>query len=159
MKKNRPKVSVYLQKQVKMSHIPSKQQFEHWAQAALIKKKTPVEVTLRIVDSAESAQLNEKYRHKKGPTNVLSFTYSPIPGADHDSMGDLVLCADLVKQEAHCEHKTIVSHWAHLLIHGLLHLQGYDHEQPDEAKVMETLETKIMEKLGFPNPYLEMAKG
>lgn len=101
---------------------------------------------MRIVDEAESQQLNTSYRYKLGPTNVLSFPYS-------DASGDIVICAPLVQQEAKAQNKTETAHWAHLVIHGTLHVCGYDHREPTEAEHMEKLETDALTQLGFANPY------
>lgn len=144
---------VYLQNKAKWPNTPSKIQFQRWAKQALMSKTTANEVTLCIVTPAQSAELNKTYRHKDGPTNVLSFSYSPIPGEQSISLGDLAICAELVEREAQEQHKTIEAHWAHLTVHGLLHLQGYDHEQNTAALAMENLETQILQQLGFPDPY------
>lgn len=84
---------------------------------------------------------------------MLSFPYAPIPGEEVAPLGDLVICAELVKQEAEAEHKSVEAHWAHLTVHGLLHLQGYDHLETQDALIMERLETQILQQLGFPDPY------
>jgi probable rRNA maturation factor len=115
---------------------------------------SPCEITIRLVDAPESYALNEAYRGKSAPTNVLSFP------ADHDLpldvplLGDLVICLPVVQAEARDQGKTETAHLAHLTIHGLLHLHGYDHETEEDALEMETLEIGILEKLGYANPYL-----
>jgi len=122
-------------------------------------------VSLRIVSANESQQLNNDYRGKNRPTNVLSFPMqldTPIP-SDQEAgeeyrmpgpfLGDLAICAEVVAREARQQHKTAVAHWAHMLVHGMLHLQGYDHIQDDEAEQMEQLEIRILQQLGFANPY------
>jgi probable rRNA maturation factor len=111
------------------------------------------ECSLRLVDSNESAQLNEQYRHKSGPTNVLSFPYEPMPGIETGLLGDLVICAPLVVSQAREQHKTVAMHFTHLVIHGVLHLLGYDHETEEMANEMEAIEIKIMQMAGFDNPY------
>lgn len=149
----KPKLQLTLQNPAKHKPTPTKQQFSSWVQAALVQPANAAEVTIRIVDRQESAKLNEQYRHKTGPTNVLSFSYPDIEGETTNTLGDLVICADLVKQEAQAAQKTEIAHWAHLTVHGILHLQGYDHIKPDDAIEMEQLEIRILQTLGFPDPY------
>lgn len=121
---------------------------KRWATAALPKKfRNPVEVTIRIVSRKEMTKLNEGYRQKKGPTNVLSF---PL---EYPMLGDIIICADVVNREAKEQNKTPRAHFAHMVVHGTLHLLGYDHVKDDEAVKMEKLEIKILKSLGFPNPY------
>lgn len=140
-------LKISLQMASQAPSIPDPAQFKHWVRAALnATQKTQAEITLRIVDEAESQRLNTSYRYKLGPTNVLSFPYS-------DASGDIVICAPLVQQEAKAQHKTETAHWAHLVIHGTLHVCGYDHIEPAEAEQMEKLEINILNKLGFANPY------
>lgn len=107
------------------------------------------EVTLRIVDAEEARMLNRDYRGKDVATNVLSFPYSPLP----EMAGDLVLCLPVVLTEAEAQGKTAEAHFAHLVVHGMLHLQGYDHEQDDQAILMEAKEREILAQLGYPDPY------
>lgn len=119
-----------------------------------------IEITLRIVDSAESQQLNRDYRGIDKPTNVLSFEFDippevVIPDDEPMYLGDLVVCAPVVALEAQEQSKLLEAHWAHMLIHGGLHLQGFDHLDDDEAEEMEALEIQIMQKLGFENPYID----
>ncbi len=149
---------IFIQKCVRKLQTPTKQQFQTWAQAAIASPLPSAEVTIRIVGIAESAILNEKYRNKTGATNVLSFAYAAIPGEASTSLGDLVICAELVKQEAEAENKTVLERWAHLTVHGLLHLQGYDHIEKPAAQAMEQLETQILQSLGFADPYQNMEK-
>ncbi len=136
--------------------IPAEADLLCWAQAAW-SAEAEAGVVVRIVNEAESQELNRAYRGKDYPTNVLSFPYdaSPIPADDGDIeyLGDLVICLPVVEREAAAQGKTATQHWAHLLIHGLLHLQGYDHVTDTEAEEMEGLETTILSKLGFPDPY------
>jgi probable rRNA maturation factor len=153
MKKKTAKLKLTLQNRAKQPHTPKKIQFQQWAEIALIKAPVTTEVTIRIVNAPESAELNKKFRHKHGPTNVLSFIYSPAPGDNSAFLGDIVLCAELVQQEAATENKNLTAHWAHLTLHGILHLQGYDHIEPLDAEIMERLETEFMLKLGFTDPY------
>lgn len=112
------------------------------------------EITLRIVDAPEGQALNRQFRNKDYPTNVLSFPYDDIPGAPPLFMGDLVLCAPVIRQEALDQGKMQNAHWAHMVIHGCLHLLGYDHIDPQPAQIMETLEIALLNRLGFPNPYI-----
>ncbi|MCU7958747.1 MAG: rRNA maturation RNase YbeY [gamma proteobacterium symbiont of Bathyaustriella thionipta] len=139
---------------VSNSDAPTDDDFINWTQAALLHTKGHSAVLLRLVDEAESAELNKKYRHKPGPTNVLSFPYQPSDEMDLALWGDLVICAPLVATQARQQQKTEQAHWAHLLIHGLLHLQGYDHQDKASAEEMESLEIRILSRLGFNNPYL-----
>jgi len=117
-----------------------------WLRAAL---QSDAELTVRIVDAAEGRALNRDYRHKDYATNVLTFDYAQEPVVN----ADLVLCAPVVAQEAKAQHKTLEEHYAHLLIHGALHAQGWDHELDEDAQVMELRESEIMARLGFANPY------
>ena len=117
-----------------------------WLRAAL---QSDAELTVRIVDTAEGRALNRDYRHKDYATNVLTFDYAQEPVVS----ADLVLCAPVVDQESREQHKTLEEHYAHLLIHGALHAQGWDHELDEDAQVMELRESEIMARLGFANPY------
>ncbi len=135
--------------------IPTRQQFKTWVAAALQNHPEKNELAIRIVDVAESAELNQTYRHKQGPTNVLSFPFSAPPGVAPELLGDIIICAPLVQQEASAANKPLIDHWAHLVVHGVLHLLGYDHINDQDATVMENLETKILAQLGFPDPYQE----
>lgn len=135
---------------------PSSEQCVRWVKAALAGRRARAEVTLRLVDEPEGAELNHRYRGRSGPTNVLSFPFEAPPGfAGDDLLGDLVLCAPLVAREAAEQHKSSEAHWAHLVVHGVLHLLGHDHQDPDAADAMERLETVILHELGFANPYEE----
>lgn len=145
-------IKLTLQNRAKQPDTPTKSQFVSWIEAALANPILTAEITVRIVSPEESAALNEQYRHKAGPTNVLSFAY-PSLGETELLLGDLVICAELVQTEAAAEHKTVLERWAHLTVHGILHLQGHDHIQSDEAEKMEQLEIHILQTLGFPNPY------
>jgi probable rRNA maturation factor len=134
---------------------PSAQQLRAWARHAL-GPAARGELTLRIVDEEESAALNSRYRGKRGPTNVLSFGADRPPGADGSELlplGDLVICAAVVQREAREQGKPAPAHWAHMVVHGVLHLQGYDHETSAEAATMEARERELLAALGFPDPY------
>lgn len=133
---------------------PAKQQFQSWIDAVINCISThQKEITINIIDSETSQTLNNTYRKKNYPTNVLSFHYESIPGIPSHSLGDLAICADIVETEATEQHKSLESHWAHMTIHGMLHLLGYDHENENDATIMESLEIKILQTLGFKDPY------
>ena len=129
--------------------IPAATQFKRWVKAALADQQA--EITIRIVDRPEISTLNEQYRHKTGPTNILTFPFAaPIKT---EVLGDIVICAAVANQEAKQQHKPPAAHWAHLTIHGILHLLGYDHNTAKTAQQMESLEIKLLAELGFPSPY------
>ncbi len=111
------------------------------------------EITVRIVDKGESQRLNSEYRDKNKPTNVLSFPFEAPPGIELDLLGDLVICADIVSQEAQQQNKSALHHWYHMLVHGSLHLMGFDHIKDHEADQMEALEIAILAKIGVDDPY------
>jgi probable rRNA maturation factor len=134
-------------------NVPEDGQFRCWAEAAA--RREGAEVAIRIVDEAESAELNAAYRHKSGPTNVLSFPFEVPEGVPNALLGDLVICAGVVEREAGEQGKPLEAHWAHMVVHGLLHLQGYDHVEDSEAEAMEAEEIAILSGLEFPNPYEE----
>ena len=150
--------------------VPPLSDLQRWTLAALDPNlsrrhadlRWPVELTVRVTDEHESAELNQRYRSRSGPTNVLSFAFEPPPGLDLAApafaeigalLGDLVICAPLVKREAAEQGKTETAHWAHLMVHGTLHLLGFDHITAAEAAPMEALEIRILGALGFPPPY------
>ncbi|MEX2488213.1 MAG: rRNA maturation RNase YbeY, partial [Pseudomonadales bacterium] len=117
--------------------------------------EAPAEITIRIVSEEEMTELNGRFREKPRPTNVLSF---PVGVEDEDAMtilGDVVLCAGVVIAEAAEQNKPVQIHFAHMVVHGMLHLKGYDHVQDNQAEEMESLERNIMGQLGFPDPYQE----
>lgn len=118
-----------------------------------------VEVCVRIVGIDEIQYLNSTYRHKTGPTNVLSFPASLPADVPIELLGDIVICAAVVNGETAQQHKTPRAHWAHMVIHGTLHLLGYDHENDRDAELMEGLETEILQALGFPSPYEDSSHG
>lgn len=132
---------------------PEPDSVRRWVKAALAGHREKTELGIRIVDRAESAALNERYRGKQGPTNVLSFAadlpdFIPLP-----LLGDLVICAPVVLQEALAQGKHPDAHWAHMVVHGTLHLLGYDHTTEQAAQIMEALETEILTRMDFPPPY------
>lgn len=148
-------IALELQNVSRASEVPDAASFERWYQAAL--QGDAAEVVIRVVDEDESAELNSQYRHKAGPTNVLSFPFEAPPGVDTEILGDLVICAPVVEREAREQGKELHAHWAHMVVHGMLHLQGYDHIDDDEAMTMEAEEVAILQRLGFANPYGDLA--
>jgi len=132
--------------------VPSDDQLQSWAQAAWL-GDADSEVTIRVVDEEESRALNHQYRGKDKPTNVLSFPFEPPAGITLPLAGDLIICVPVVEKEAREQHKTPVAHWAHMVVHGMLHLQGFDHIEDEEAEAMEALEVRLLAQLGFNNPY------
>lgn len=135
-------------------HIPTQADFQLWLDAVFAAKNlTAQELTVRLVDVTESQALNLQYRAIDKPTNVLSFPFEAPPGLTFDLLGDLVICADVVKQEALQQNKPLLHHWAHMTIHGTLHLLGYDHINDDDAKDMEELEIEILQNLSIDDPY------
>jgi len=143
------KLALTIQNASEQAKLPSRADFRRWAKAALLHD---VAAALRVVDEAEGMQLNQDYRHKPYATNVLTFAY----GTEQEGgplNGDIVLCAAVVEREAAEQGKTLQAHYAHLTVHSMLHLQGYDHEAEDEAVAMEAVESFIMMRLGFPDPY------
>jgi len=134
------------------AHLPTATDFRRWAEAAL-NGHDGAELTIRVVDEAESAELNEGYRHKQGPTNVLSFPFEAPPGVALPLLGDIIICAPVVAREADEQGKAVAAHWAHMVVHGTLHLIGYDHETDAEAEEMEGLERETLAALGIGDPY------
>jgi probable rRNA maturation factor len=147
----------YLEIQLATSYAdyPSEQQFQLWVDTVLQEDDQDSEIVIRLVDDQESAELNQQYRHKQGPTNILSFPFEAPDGFDTDLLGDLVICTPLIALEAQQQNKQLFDHWAHITIHGVLHLLGYDHIDDAEAEEMEALEIKILSRLNINNPYLE----
>ncbi|MCG9747431.1 rRNA maturation RNase YbeY [Shewanella sp. Isolate8] len=144
-----------LQLATQAKQVPSQAQFESWVRLALGNVMPEAEMTIRLVDEAESQQLNHTYRGKDKPTNVLSFPFESPPEVELPLLGDLVICVPVVEKEAEIQGKSLEAHWAHMVVHGCLHLLGYDHIIDSEAEEMESLETQLIESLGFPNPYKE----
>ncbi|XBC41655.1 MAG: rRNA maturation RNase YbeY [Buchnera aphidicola (Kaburagia rhusicola rhusicola)] len=139
----------------KKSYFPKKSKYLEWIQASLNKKKINVEITIRVVRTCEMQFLNYKYRNKNKTTNILSFPSTTYKTMQSYFIGDLIICSDVIKKEANTYNKNIESHWAHMIVHGTLHLLGYDHKNYYNLKKMQRLETKIMLSLGYKNPYLE----
>ena len=134
--------------------LPDEKKFRQWVETALKDLRENAELTIRIVDEEEGTQLNEHWRKSKGPTNVLSFAHDGIKEIAQELLGDIVICAPVVDREATEQNKNNLAHWAHMVVHGVLHLNGFDHINPEDADRMENLEIKILEKLNVSNPYL-----
>ena len=141
-----------LQNDESLTGVPDKQDLEAWVDSALLHNFDNLEQTIRVVGIAESRVLNLQYRAIDSPTNVLSFV-TDNDYLDYEYLGDLVICAPIVEQEAQQQSKSLQAHWAHMVVHGMLHLQGYDHQITTEADEMESLEAKILTTLGYSNPY------
>jgi probable rRNA maturation factor len=139
----------------KENDLPSEEQLNIWANAALVTRTEheEPELTIRIVDEAESQELNFEYRGKDKPTNVLSFPFEAPAHVPIPLLGDLVVCKQVVEREAIEQGKTLTAHWAHMIVHGCLHLLGYDHIEDEEAEEMEGIERVVMADLGFEDPY------
>ncbi|AYH42582.1 rRNA maturation RNase YbeY [Azoarcus sp. DN11] len=155
-----PQLALTIQKAIGKANrgsAPSSADIRRWAQAAL--QAGDAEVTVRLVGATEGRELNRDFRGKDYATNVLTFVYDEGEdlrgGTDAPLTGDLVLCVPVVVRESAEQGKPLAAHFAHLIVHGLLHLQGYDHEDSDEAEEMEALETRILAELGYPDPYAE----
>lgn len=137
------------------SDVPAQDDFSRWVGAALEGRRGEAELAVRIVDEDEGRTLNREYRGKDYATNVLSFPAELPEDLGLQLLGDLVICAPVVAREAAEQGKPPLAHWAHLTIHGCLHLLGFDHQQELEAEAMEALETEILARLGYPDPYQE----
>ncbi|CDU01528.1 rRNA maturation RNase YbeY [Vibrio coralliirubri] len=134
--------------------LPTEQDIQLWLDKTIPQFQENAELTVRIVDTQESHQINHEYRGKDKPTNVLSFPFEAPPGIELDLLGDLIICRQVVEKEAEEQSKPLLAHWAHMVVHGSLHLLGYDHIEDDEAEEMESLETEIMQSMGFEDPYI-----
>ncbi len=146
-------LDIAVQNATSFTPVPSDQQFARWVSAAL-HQHGDAELLIRLVDRRESRQLNTRYRNKNKATNVLSFPADLPKEVGLALLGDIIICAPVVAEEARDQHKTAEAHWAHLTIHGILHLLGHDHQLEEEASAMESIERKILKSLGFPDPYL-----
>ncbi|WP_304985319.1 rRNA maturation RNase YbeY [Coxiella-like endosymbiont] len=152
------KLHIEVQNATQFSSLPTLSQLQKWVNTAfqfvpVTLNKNLSELTIRFIDREESAALNETYRHKKGPTNILSFSEDPILGFPSNSLGDLAICTPIVAEEAETQNKSLEAHFVHLVIHGVLHLLGYDHIETQEAAEMERLEINILSQLGYKDPY------
>jgi len=133
---------------------PDAQQIRGWVTAVFtILERSPLALTVRVVGEEEMAKLNRRYRGRNQSTNVLSFPIEPLPGMCTDLLGDIVVCGPVVDREAAIQHKSPMGHWAHMVVHGLLHLFGYNHDSDQDAIAMEALEKSVLEGLGYSDPY------
>jgi len=144
----------------KSSSLPSEEQVSTWVNSTLSRHETDGGLTVRVTDEAEITELNRNYRNQDKPTNVLSFPMDLSAELSSEIgvsiLGDIIICAPVVEREAAEQNKTLQSHWAHMVIHGTLHLLGYDHIEDEEAKEMESLEIEIMHELGYKDPYQQL---
>ncbi len=145
--------TIDVQRASDMVELPDDDAIRAWASAALCGEKADWEAVVRIVDEDEGRTLNGQFRDRDYPTNVLSFPYEELPGMDSRYLGDLVICAPVVAREASEQGKALSAHWAHMLVHGMLHLQGYDHQNDADAEEMEAREREILAGLGIADPY------
>lgn len=155
-------LKIMVQRATRKTTAPSAIQLRRWAKAMLRAKNiSSAELTIRIVAEKEMTTLNSTYRQKNSTTNVLSFPFdqNAQTGSDTPLLGDIIVCAAVVNAEAEEQQKTAEAHWAHIIVHGTLHLLGHDHVKDDDAEVMETLEVKTLQTLGFNNPYDSTHKG
>ncbi len=146
-------LSIDIQKACASEDSPDEDSIKRWVSAAIRDERDECELSIRIVDELESADFNQRYRGKSGATNVLSFPFDAVTPEPLPILGDLVICAPILVREAVEQQKTTIAHWAHIVIHGVLHLLGYDHIEDQDAEQMESLETEIMLVLDFPPPY------
>lgn len=152
-------MDINLDVQRAVSALPTDEDLLKWVQETLnVENHGDAELTIRFVDENESAELNQQYRHKTGSTNVLSFPFEAPAEVELNLLGDLIICSDIVKQQANEQKKEELAHWAHMVVHGTLHLLDYDHLTDAEADVMEAKEIKILSQLGYSDPYLDVTK-
>lgn len=135
--------------------VPEEEDIRRWINAAVSPHRDIAEVSVRLVDESEMTRLNDTYRQQRKPTNVLSFPMDLPDGVTHPLLGDIIICAAVVAREAREQNKSTEAHWAHMFVHGSLHLLGYDHILADEADIMETMETTLLQTLGYDCPYGE----
>lgn len=148
-------IELEVQYAIDEASLPDEQQLQLWVNTALQNLLDEGELCIRITDAAESQSLNHQYRGKDKPTNVLSFPFEVPEGVPVTILGDLVVCAEVVAREASEQNKDLYHHWAHMIVHGCLHLLGYDHINDEEAEIMEQLERDILARLEIADPYLE----
>jgi len=146
---------ILIQRAARNACVPASRELRLWAKQTLEENIPSAELTIRIVNEDEMITLNNTYRNKNQTTNVLSFPFDMPAENDLDLplLGDIVICADVVEHEARAQNKMLNAHWAHMVVHGTLHLLGFDHEKNSDAEVMEAREILILKKLGFSNPY------
>lgn len=145
---------IEIQNIFKSNGQPDQKHIQRWLDAALEGFNQDTEIVVRIVGEQESAELNEQYRLKPGPTNILSFPVEIPEGIELNLLGDLVVCAPVLEKEALEQHKALLDHWAHIIVHGVLHLLGYDHIDETQAELMEEKEIAILQQLNIKNPYI-----
>lgn len=148
-------VTIEIQRATALRGLPTNREMKVWLAQALARFRPAASLTVRLVDAEEGGALNARWRGKQGPTNVLSFPVSGLEAVAPELLGDIVLCAPVLKAEAAAQAKTIAAHCAHLLVHGALHLLGYDHLHDKDAEQMEALERELLAELEFPDPYAE----
>ncbi|WP_010323577.1 rRNA maturation RNase YbeY [Marinobacterium stanieri] len=146
-------IAVDVQYAIDAAGLPAEGDFSRWVETVLKERKVDGEVCIRIVDAEESQSLNAEYRGKDKPTNVLSFPFEVPPGIPVTLLGDLVICAEVVAAEAEEQEKALFDHWAHMVVHGTLHLLGFDHINDDDAEEMEALERTLLARLNIADPY------
>ena len=150
-------MDVDLDIQREVEGLPKDQELVEWVREVLtLEQHGDTELTIRFVSEEESAELNNQYRNKKNSTNILSFPFEMPEEVELNLLGDLIICSDIVKKEAAEQQKEELAHWAHMIVHGTLHLLGYDHLTDAEASIMETKEIKILSQLGYSDPYREL---
>lgn len=150
-------MNINLDVQREVDALPKDEELLKWLKETLASEQHgDTELTIRFVDEQESADLNEQYRHKKGSTNILSFPFETPAEVELNLLGDLIICAEVVREEAAQQKKEELAHWAHMVVHGTLHLLGYDHLTDEQANIMETKEIKILSLLGYSDPYREI---
>ncbi len=149
-------IKIDLQFAIKSKTLPTKNDFKTWVNEACVNRIDNIELCIRIIDEKESARLNKIFRGKDYPTNILSFPYESDTLSEESTplIGDLAICAAIIEQEAKTQQTELPAHWAHIVIHGCLHLLGYDHQTEKHAKKMENLEAEILKKIGYDDPYL-----
>ena len=151
-------IRVVIQNATTAEDVPPASALRRWARAATAGRVAIGEIVLRLIDEPESTALNTQYRGQKKPTNVLSFPYEEdTPPGEIDPLGDIALCAPVIRREAAAQGKAPEAHWAHMVIHGVLHLLGYDHDEDDAARAMEEEETAVLRHLGYADPYRIMS--
>jgi probable rRNA maturation factor len=150
--------SVEIQRVFEIPGVPASARMSEWASAVMADRVEDSELVIRVVGIEESSALNQQYRKKKGPTNVLSFSYGKSDVVPLGTFGDLIICAPVVEKEAVEQKKPLDAHWAHMIVHGVLHLVGYDHVAEVDAREMEVLEQAILAGMGFSNPYWEVVE-
>jgi probable rRNA maturation factor len=146
-------VKLNVMRSVRAGWLPPARELRGWAAAALGRRAGASELSVLLAGRARSRALNARYRGRDRPTNVLSFPAPPGAVGASDLLGDLVICPAVLRAEARAQHKSARAHWAHMVVHGVLHLVGYDHELPEEARRMERREIRTLSRLGFANPY------